>query len=80
MRRLTAPLARAAIWLLLPLAFVLATTRLWLVPMLDDYREHFAQHLSATLHLPVHIHQLQARWHGWRPRLRRSASAFVPTR
>lgn len=70
MRRLTAPLARAALWLLLPLAFVLATTRLWLVPMLDDYREHFAQHLSATLHLPVHIHQLQARWHGWRPRLR----------
>lgn len=70
MRRLTAPLARAAIWLLLPLAFVLATTRLWLVPMLDDYREHFAQHLSAALHLPVHIGVLQARWHGWRPRLR----------
>ena len=70
MRRLATPLARTALWLLLPLAFVLATARIWLVPKLDDYREQFAQHLSAALHVPVHIGVLQARWHSWRPRLR----------
>ena len=59
---------RFCIYVLLAAALFLAALRLSL-PLIADYRAELEQRISAHIHLPVKIKQLNITWWGWGPAL-----------